>query len=111
MFIWAKGGRGMNVILEQAGIPLRLFVICMFYGIRMMILQDASTILGKNVQGLKDETQYARNAGVLIILLGIASLLMGIFMMINTYIAVVEIVVCILIIGILWKKMNQKYGM
>ena len=32
-------------------------------------------------------------------------------MMINTYIAVVEIVVCILIIGILWKKMNQKYGM
>ena len=30
-----------QTILEQAGIPLLLFVICMYYGLKLMILQDA----------------------------------------------------------------------
>ena len=31
-----------QTILEQAGIPLLLFVICMYYGLKLMILQDVS---------------------------------------------------------------------
>ncbi len=34
-----------QTILEQAGIPLLLFVICMYYGLKLMILQDVSRTL------------------------------------------------------------------
>ena len=42
-----------QTILEQAGIPLLLFVICMYYGLKLMILQDVSTIRGKNKEPVK----------------------------------------------------------
>ena len=48
-----------QTILEQAGIPLLLFVICMYYGLKLMILQDVSTIRGKNKEPVKDEKAYA----------------------------------------------------
>lgn len=49
-----------QTILEQAGIPLLLFVICMYYGLKLMILQDVSTIRGKNKEPVKDEKAYAK---------------------------------------------------
>ena len=45
-----------QTILEQAGIPLLLFVIFMYYGLKLMILQDVSTIRGKNKDPQKEET-------------------------------------------------------
>lgn len=100
----------MGAIFEQAGIPLLLFVLCMYYGIRMIILKDASVIRGKNVYPLRDEKEYAEKGGILLILLGIGSLLMGILTLVNVYVAFAEILICIIIVGILWKKMNAKYG-
>ena len=54
-----------QTILEQAGIPLLLFVICMYYGLKLMILQDVSTIRGKNKEPVKDEKAYAKKGGAL----------------------------------------------
>ncbi len=56
-----------QTILEQAGIPLLLFVICMYYGLKLMILQDVSTIRGKNKEPVKDEKAYAKKGGALIL--------------------------------------------
>lgn len=100
----------MDAIIELAGIPLLMFILCMFYGIRMIILQDASAIRGKNNSPLKNEKEYAKRGGILIVALGVASLLMAILLMINIYAGVIEIVICAVVIGILWKKMNDKYG-
>lgn len=100
----------LEVILEQSGIPLLLFALCMYYGIRMIVMQDASMIRGKNMDALKDEKAYAKQGGILVLALGGASLVMAILMLINTYAAVAEIVICTIVIGVLWKKMNDKYG-
>ncbi len=100
----------LEVILEQSGIPLLLFVLCMYYGIRMIIMQDTSIVRGKNAEALRDEKAYAKHGGILVLALGGASFIMAILMLINTYAAVAEIIICTIIIGVLWKKMNDKYG-
>ena len=90
-----------QTILEQAGIPLLLFVICMYYGLKLMILQDVSTIRGKNKEPVKDEKAYAKKG---------ATLVMTFLLFVNLYVALAQIVICTIIFGVLWKKMNDKYG-
>ena len=50
----------LEYVLNQAGIPLLLFVICMVYGTRLLIVQDASGIKGKNKGPLKNEKNMRR---------------------------------------------------
>ena len=107
-----KGEKRMTTqtILEQAGIPLLLFVICMYYGLKLMILQDVSTIRGKNKEPVKDEKAYAKKGGALILFFGFATLVMTFLLFVNLYVALAQIVICTIIFGVLWKKMNDKYG-
>ncbi len=97
-------------IFELAGIPALLVVICMYYGIRLIVTKDATTIRGRNQAVLKDEKAYAVEAGKLMLFFGAATLIMGILLFVNINIAVAEIIVCTVILGILWKRMNDKYG-
>lgn len=100
----------LGTFIEMAGIPLLLFVICMYYGLRLFIFQDISLIRGKDKGPVKDEKAYAREGGKLILLFGAATLLMMVLIFVNLYVAVGEIIVCTLILGVLWKRMNDKYG-
>lgn len=100
----------LEYILTQAGIPLLLFVICMFYGIRLLVVQNASDIRGKNKEPLKNEKEYAKGAGKLILFFGVATLIMAALLFVNVHAAVAEIIICTIIMGILWKQMNEKYG-
>lgn len=100
----------MEIILEQAGIPLLLFVICMYYGIRLLVLQDVKGIRGKDQPPVKDEKAYAKEGGKLILFFGGATFVMAILTFVNMYVAVAEIVVCTVVMGVLWKRMNDKYG-
>lgn len=98
------------MILEQAGIPLILFVICMYYGIRLMVLEDVDAVRGKNNEPVKNKAAYAKAGGRLLLFFGAATLVMAILLFVNLYVAVGEIVFCALVFGVLWKKMNDKYG-
>ena len=49
-------------ILETAGIPLLLFVILIYYGMRLWFMKDISAIRGKNKPPVKDEENYAKVA-------------------------------------------------
>lgn len=100
----------VEYFLEQAGIPLMLFVICMYYGLRLLILEDVSAIRGKNKEPLKDEQGYAKEGGKLLLFFGGATLVMAILIFVNLYVAVAEIIVCTIILGVLWKRMNDRYG-
>ena len=80
-------------ILETAGIPLLLFVILIYYGMRLWFMKDISAIRGKNKPPVKDEENYAKCAGKLMF-----------------FFAVAEIIICTVILGILWHNMNAKYG-
>lgn len=100
----------VEMFLEQAGIPLLIFVVCVYYGVRLLVLQDVSAIRGKDKAPVRDEKGYAMGAGKLLLFFAAATLLMGILIFVNVYVAVAEIIVCIFIMGFLWRRMNQKYG-
>ena len=100
----------LEYIFNQSGIPLLFGLACIFYGIYLLIVQDASGISGKYKGPLKNEKEYARSGGRLILFFGIGTLVMAILLLINVYAAVGEIITCTLILGILWKKMSDKYG-
>ncbi|MCM1143561.1 MAG: hypothetical protein NC318_09930 [Blautia sp.] len=100
----------IGAFLEQAGIPLLLFAICMYYGLRLIIVQDISMIRSKDKEPVKDEKAYAREGGKLILFFGAGTFLMAVLIFVNVYAAVGEIIVCTLVMGVLWKRMNDKYG-
>ena len=41
---------------------------------------------------------------------GAATFLMAILVFVNVYVAVAEIIICTVILGILWKRMEDQYG-
>ena len=48
----------------------------MYYGLKLIILQDISSIRGKNKEPVKDEKAYAKKGGALILFFGFATLVM-----------------------------------
>ena len=50
----------VDTIIEQAGIPLLLLVICVYYAIRLIVLHDSQAIRGKNKPPVKDERTARR---------------------------------------------------
>ena len=76
-----------------------------------MILHDFSAIRGKDqTEKLKDEERYATEAGKLMLFLAAGSLIMTVLLYFHVVAAVVQIVVWVVIFGILWKKMDERYG-
>ena len=60
-----------ETFLEMAGIPLLIFVICMYYGIRLVISKDISMIRGKGKAPVRDEKEYLEGAAKLMFFLGV----------------------------------------
>ena len=100
----------MSEFLDLMGIPLLIFVIEVYYGIRLLVLKDISAIRGKDKPPVKNEEMYAKGAGVIILLFAAATLVMIFLLMWNVSVAVAEIVMCILLLCIMWNRMNAKYG-
>lgn len=99
-----------NGFLEVAGIPLLLFAVLVYYGVRLWIMKDVTVIRGKHKPPVKDEAMYVRKASALILFLAFAALVMAFLLFINTYAALGEFIAATLIMGILWRRMEQKYG-
>ena len=86
--------------LSTALIPLLMTVVLIYYSFRLLFLQDVDSIYGKNKKKPKDKEGFAKAAGKLMVFLAAASLGM----------AVIMYCIAFVIFGILWKKMNKKYG-
>lgn len=96
--------------LEVAGIPLLLFAVLVYYGVRLLVMKDVTVIRGKHKPPVKDTAMYVKSASSLIFFLAFATLVMAFLMFINTYAALGEFIAATLIMGILWRRMEQKYG-
>ena len=72
-------------------------------------LFDASEA-GKDKPPVKDEEAYCKAGGKLMLFFGAATFLMAILVFVNVYVAVAEIIICTVILGILWKRMEDQYG-
>ena len=99
----------VDAIIEQAGIPLLLLVICVYYAIRLIVLHDSQAIRGKHKPPVKDEEAYCKAGGNLMLFFGAATFLMAILVFVNVY-GSGEIIICTVILGILWKRMEDQYG-
>lgn len=51
-----------------------------------------------------------QKGGALILFFGFATLVMTFLLFVDLYVALAQIVICTIIFGVLWKKMNDKYG-
>lgn len=97
-------------IVQQAGIPLLVFMVCIYYGMRLLLLHDMEAIRNKNKPPVKNKTGYTRMGGILILFLAGITLLMAILLFINIHAALGEIIIGSITFGVLWKKMDLKYG-
>ena len=96
---------------SMAMIPILMLIVLAYYGARLLVLHDISAIRGKDkTKKLKDEERYATEAGKLMLFLAAGSLIMTVLLYFHVVAAVVQIVVWVVIFGILWKKMNERYG-
>lgn len=100
----------MEAYLADASIPLLLTIVLGYYSFRLLVLHDVEAIRGKNGKKLKDKEAYTREAGKLLAFLTLSSLLMAVLMYWSSRIAFLQLTVCLVIFGLMWKKMNDKYG-
>ena len=96
---------------SMAMIPILMMSNMAYYWVRLLVMHDISAIRGKDQPGkLKDEERYAKEAGKLMLFLAAGSLIMTVLLYFQVIAAVVQIVVWIIVFGILWKKMDERYG-
>ena len=100
----------MNIqtIVNQMGIEILAFLVCMFFGIRLIITRDVKILKKENPESIKHPNEYTFFAGVIIIFLGISAIAMGIVSFFNQIAALIVIVVAVVIMGFMWKIVYEK---
>jgi hypothetical protein len=97
-------------LINHMGIEMLAFAVCMFFGIRLIITRDVTIIKKEKPEEIKHPREYTFYAGLIIIFLGVAALVMGIVSFFNAVASFVVIIVATLIMGIMWKFMHEKYA-
>ncbi len=100
----------IQTIVNQMGIEILAFAVCMFFGIRLIITRDVKILKKENPESIKHPNEYTFYAGLIIIFLGVSAIAMGIVSFFNQVAALVVIVVAVVAMGIMWKFMHEKYG-
>ncbi len=100
----------LEAFFQEAGIPLFVFVICLYFGLKLLITKDETIVRGKDKPPVKNKTEFAKRGGILILFYGAATLVMLGLLFVNLYAALAQIVVCTLIFVVLWKKLSDTYG-
>ena len=102
----------MNIqtIVNQMGIEILAFLVCMFFGIRLIITRDVKIIKKENPESIKHPKEYTFYAGLIIIFLGVSAIAMGIISFFNQVAALIVIVVAVVIMGFMWKVVHEKYA-
>lgn len=99
-----------ETIINQMGIELLLFAACMFFGIRLIITRDVHILSKKeDPANIKHPREYTLYAGLVIIFLGVAAIIMGIISFFNPKIALAFIVIAVVAMGIAWKFIYEKF--
>lgn len=97
--------------LSMAIIPLLMFVVLMYYALRLLLKHDTKVIRGNNpFRKLKNEEMYIRTAGQLMIFLAAGSLVMLVILYFNALAAVIVICIWVIVFSVLWRRMDDKYG-
>ena len=100
----------LQTIVNQMGIEILAFAVCMFFGIRLIITRDVKILKKENPESIKHPNEYTFYAGLIIIFLGISAIAMGIVSFFNQIAALIVIVAAVVIMGFMWKIVYEKYA-
>ena len=100
----------IQTIVNQMGIEILAFAVCMFFGIRLIITRDVKILKKENPESIKHPNEYTLYAGLIIIFLGISAIAMGIVSFFNQIAALIVIVAAVVIMGFMWKIVYEKYA-
>ena len=99
-----------NDVVNQMGIEMLVFAVCLFFGMRLIITRDVSIIKKENPEEIKHPREYTLYAGLILLFLGVAALIMGIISFFNPTAALIEIIIAVIAMGVMWKFMHEKYA-
>ena len=99
-----------KTLIDHMGIEMLAFAACMYFGIKLIITRDVTIIKKENPETIKHPKEYTFYAGLIIIFLGVAALVMGVVSFYDAVASLIVIVVAVIAMGIMWKFMHEKYG-
>ncbi len=97
-------------IINQMGIEILVFAVCMYFGIKLIITRDVTILKKDDPESIKHPREYTFYAGILLLFLGAAALVMGIVSFFSAVAGLIVIVVAVTAMGIAWKFMHEKYS-
>ena len=100
----------IQTIVNQMGIEILAFLVCVFFGIRLIVTRDVKIIKKENPESIKHPREYTFYAGLIIIFLGVSAIAMGIVSFFDQIAALILIVVAVVIMGFMWKFVHEKYA-
>ncbi|WP_026651971.1 hypothetical protein [Butyrivibrio proteoclasticus] len=99
-----------SAVMEQIGIELLVFAVCLFFGLRLIITKDIKIIKKDDPDSIKHPEEYAKYAGFIILFLGVATLIMAALSFISPLAAMIEIIAAVIAMGIMWKFMHERFS-
>ncbi len=99
-----------NDLVNQMGIEMLVFAVCLFFGMKLIITRDITIIKKDNPEEIKHPREYTLYAGLIILFLGLSAIVMGIVSFYNAVASLIVIIVAVIAMGIMWKFMHEKYA-
>lgn len=102
----------MEQVLGQMGIPLVLAVLLIYYAVKILVFKDIDAIRPPSFPRLEGEKRdaYARDAGILIVIFGVCSVIMAGLMLLNTEVGFLWILICTGLVFYRFRKIEEKYS-
>ncbi len=102
----------LATIFDLTWIPLLAFALCFLAGSHMFYLGKRPPYLMTkgDYRPLRDEANYAKKGGLLLIFLSMGALLMTVLLFVHIVLAVLVMTAWYLVFSVLWKKMSSRYG-
>lgn len=98
-------------IMQLTWAPIIVSAISFVYGLNLILSKNPRNLQGKYNKGiLKDAEKYAMEGGKLLLFLSLGALFMVVLLFYDVTIAVMFSIGWIVLFGVLWKRMNDKYG-
>lgn len=96
-------------IIDTSGIPFLICLVMLYFSFRVLVLKEVNLIRGKDKRAVKEKEAYAREMGILMLLFALASFIMGLILLFNTFAAIAFIGVATIAFAYRWNKVNAKY--
>ena len=97
-------------LINQMGIEMLAFAVCMFFGIRLIITRDVTILKKDKPEEIRNPKEYTLYAGWIIIFLGVAALAMGVVSIFDPMMGLIVIIGAVILMALMWKVIYDKYA-